>query len=87
MPDGMSRICTDDRKAPGPLEAVASFDKLGLSQLFDCERKPATATVPQPRHHIATIANVISDNETNEGRGVFLLDGSPRAARRDGADR
>jgi hypothetical protein len=53
--------------------ARGDFQKFRLSQFLNCERRPATATVPQPRHHIATIAKVISGNETNEGPGVFLL--------------
>jgi hypothetical protein len=55
--------------------------QVGLSQFLNCERRPATATVPQPRHHIATIAKVISDNETNEGPGFFLLRDEPGANR------
>jgi hypothetical protein len=55
--------------------------QVGLSQFLNCERRPATATVPQPRHHIATIAKVISGNETNEGPGFFLLRDEPGANR------
>jgi hypothetical protein len=71
-------------EAPGParFEARAWLRQFGLSQFLNWERRPATATVPQPRHHIATIAKFISANETNEGPGVFLLAGRlVRAAR------
>jgi hypothetical protein len=50
------------RSRPSP-----GFDKFGLSQFLNCERRPDTATVPQPRNHVATIAKVISATRRTRG--------------------
>jgi hypothetical protein len=42
---------------------------VSLSQDLSCERRPATATVPQPRHHKKAIARFISDERDERGTG------------------